>query len=135
MVMSALAGGFQFEVGGWISGCKPGIGRFAAPACRAREFTLQAVLPIIYIVLELLIWVLIIQAVVSWLLVFNVVNARNQVVRAIWQFTNALTEPLLKPIRRIVPSFNGLDLSPLILILLIYLIRNVLAIYVAPYVP
>jgi YggT family protein len=96
---------------------------------------LQAVLPIVYIVLDLLIWVLIAQAVLSWLLVFNVVNARNQVVRAIWQFTNAVTEPLLKPIRRVVKPFNGLDLSPLILMLLIFLIENVLRLYVQPYVP
>lgn len=99
---------------------------------RLQEPFLRSVLDIVFIVLNLFIWVLIIQAVLSWLLVFNVVNARNQVVRAIWQFTNALTEPLLKPIRRMVKPFNGLDLSPLILMLAVYLLQNVLARYVYP---
>ena len=84
---------------------------------------MRAVLDIVFIVLDLFIWVLIAQAVLSWLMVFNVVNPRNQVVRMIWQFTNALTEPLLKPIRRMLPRFNGLDLSPLVLMLIIYLLQ------------
>jgi YggT family protein len=87
------------------------------------------------IILDLLIWVLIIQAVLSWLVTFNVVNARNQVVATIWRFTHALTEPLLKPIRRFLPSFNGLDLSPLVLILIIYLVKDMLFRYVYPVVP
>ena len=87
------------------------------------------------IVLNLMIWILIIQAILSWLVAFNVVNARNQVVGMIWRFTHALTEPVLKPIRRFLPSFNGLDLSPLVLILLIYLIRDLMWRYLYPVVP
>ena len=87
------------------------------------------------IVLNLMIWILIIQAILSWLVAFNVVNARNQVVAMIWRFTHALTEPVLKPIRRFLPSFNGLDLSPLVLILLIYLIRDLMWRYLYPVVP
>jgi YggT family protein len=87
------------------------------------------------IVLDLMVWVLIIQAVLSWLIAFNVVNSRNQVVSLIWGFTHRLTEPFLKPIRRLLPSFNGLDLSPLILILIIYLIRDLMFRYLYPIVP
>lgn len=91
---------------------------------------MRAVLDVVFIVLELYIWVLVIQAILSWLLVFNVVNGRNQVVRTIWQFTHAVTEPLLKPIRSVIKPINGLDLSPLILILLIILTRQILIHYV-----
>jgi YggT family protein len=91
---------------------------------------MRAVLDVVFIVLELYIWVLVIQAILSWLLVFNVVNGRNQVVKTIWQLTHALTEPLLKPIRSVIKPINGLDLSPLILILLIILTRQILIHYV-----
>ncbi len=93
---------------------------------------MKAVLDIVFIILDLLTWILIAQAILSWLLAFNVVNARNQVVATIWRFTHAITEPLLKPIRRMIPSFNGLDLSPLILILLIILVQRVIIHYVYP---
>ncbi|MEZ6029881.1 MAG: YggT family protein [Hyphomonadaceae bacterium] len=91
---------------------------------------MRALLDVVFIVLELYIWVLIAQAILSWLLVFNVVNPRNQVVRTIWQLTHAVTEPLLKPIRSVIRPINGLDLAPLILILLIILTRQVLIHYV-----
>ncbi len=91
-----------------------------------------AVLDIIRIVIQLLMLVLVVQAILSWLLVFNVVNGRNQVVKAIWQFTHALTEPMLKPIRRVIKPINGLDLAPLILILLLILVDRLLIYYVYP---
>ena len=61
-----------------------------------------------------------------------VVNPRNQVVGMIWRFTHAITEPLLKPIRRVIKPFNGLDLTPLVLILVIYLLRDVMWRYIYP---
>ncbi len=91
-----------------------------------------AVLDIIRIVIQLLMMVLVVQAILSWLLVFNVVNGRNQVVKAIWQFTHALTEPMLKPIRSVIKPINGLDLAPLILILLLILVDRLLIYYVYP---
>ena len=91
-----------------------------------------AVLDIIRIVIQLLMLVLVVQAILSWLLVFNVVNGRNQVVKAIWQFTHALTEPMLKPIRSVIKPINGLDLAPLILILLLILVDCLLIYYVYP---
>jgi YggT family protein len=69
-------------------------------------------------------FVLIVQAILSWLLVFGVVNRYNRVVSTIGDITYRLTEPALRPIRRFVPNVGGLDLSFLILVLLIYFIRN-----------
>ena len=93
---------------------------------------MKAVLDIVFIVLELFVWVLIAQAILSWLTAFNVLNGRNQVVSTIWRFTETVTDPFLRPIRRVVRPFNGLDLAPLVLILLVYLIRQVLVHYVYP---
>lgn len=74
--------------------------------------------------LEFFVYLLIAQAIMSWLLAFNVVNYRNQVVRTIWEFLARITEPLLRPIRRILPSFGGIDLSPLVLILIIIFLQR-----------
>lgn len=93
---------------------------------------MRAVLDIVFIVLDIYIWILVIQAVMSWLLVFGVINARNQFVATVWQFLRAVTEPFLKPIRRILPAFNGLDLSPMVLVLLVILIQRVIIYYVYP---
>jgi len=93
---------------------------------------MQSIITVLDVVLQLLIWVLIAQAILSWLLVFNVVNGRNQVVRTIWQVTHAITEPLLKPIRSVIRPFNGLDLAPLVLILVIFLLRDAMWRYLYP---
>ncbi len=76
-------------------------------------------------ILGLLETLIIIVAVLSWLIAFGVVNVYNAAVRTIWDALNALIDPILRPIRRHVPMVNGLDLSPLILILLIELVRSV----------
>lgn len=93
---------------------------------------MKSIILVLDIVLNLLVWVLIIQAVMSWLIAFNVVNRRNQAVWSVWNFLGAVTEPLLKPIRSVVKPFNGIDLSGLILILLIFLIRDVMWRYIYP---
>jgi YggT family protein len=77
-------------------------------------------------VLYLYTWVLIIWVVMSWLIAFNVINTRNRAVYMIGDFLNRLTEPALRPIRRVIPNFGGIDLSPLVLILLLYFLRNLL---------
>ncbi len=82
------------------------------------------VLDLIDTVLSLYMLVLIVQAVLSWLIVFGVVNRYNRAVSMIGDVTYRLTEPVLRPIRRFVPNVGGLDLSFLILVLLIYFIRN-----------
>ena len=70
----------------------------------------------------------------SWLLAFNVLNARSDAVRAIWNGLNGLTEPVLAPIRRVLPAFGGLDLSPIVPLLGIQLVRLMILYYVRPYV-
>lgn len=79
---------------------------------------------VLYLLLEFFIILLIAQAIMSWLLAFNVLNYRNKFVRVVWDTTNRVTEPLLRPIRRILPNLGGLDLSPLILVLVIIFIQR-----------
>jgi YggT family protein len=93
---------------------------------------MRAVLDIILIVLQLYIYLLIAAAVLSWLIAFNVVNVRNPFVRAVGEFLYRITEPLLRPIRSMLPNLGGLDISPVILILIIILIERVIVYYVYP---
>jgi YggT family protein len=62
----------------------------------------------------------------SWLMAFNVINPYNQFVRSLWQGLNALTEPALRPIRRLLPDLGGIDISPLVLILICFFIQSVI---------
>jgi YggT family protein len=75
--------------------------------------------------ITLYIYVIIASAVMSWLIAFNVVNPHNQFVRSIWQALNAVTEPLLRPIRRWMPDLGGIDISPVVLILLCAFVQTV----------
>jgi YggT family protein len=77
-------------------------------------------------VLQLYVYVLIAAAVLSWLVAFNVVNPRNPIVGAIGQFLFAVTEPVLRPIRRLLPNMGGIDISPIIVILIIFFIQSVI---------
>ena len=85
---------------------------------------MRAVLDLILLILDLYTWVIIAVAVMSWLIAFNVVNMYNDVVRSIWTFLNALTEPLLRPIRRVLPNMGGLDISPVVLLLIVGFLRD-----------
>ncbi|MGE5165966.1 MAG: YggT family protein [Sphingobacteriales bacterium] len=76
--------------------------------------------------LTLYIYVLIAMAVMSWLIAFNVVNSRNPIVHTIGEFLYRITEPLLRPIRSLLPNLGGIDVSPVILILLILFIQSVI---------
>jgi YggT family protein len=93
---------------------------------------MRAVLDIILLVLQIYIWLLIAAAVLSWLIAFNVVNTRNAVVAGIAEFLYRITEPLLRPIRSILPNLGGIDVSPVILILIILFIENVIYRYIYP---
>jgi YggT family protein len=77
-------------------------------------------------IITLYVWILIASAVLSWLVAFNVVNPRNQVVAQVGEALWRLTEPALAPIRRFLPSFGGLDISPVVLIIGLFFIRNLL---------
>jgi YggT family protein len=93
---------------------------------------MRAILDVILIVLDLYIWLLIAAAVLSWLVAFNVVNARNQFVAMIGDFLFRITEPVLRPIRNMLPSLGGIDVSPVVLILIIILIKDVIVRYIYP---
>jgi YggT family protein len=103
----------------------------AAPAGGAqingmRVSPMYSLLALISTVIQIYIYILIASAVLSWLIAFNVVNTRNQAVAMIADVLWRLTEPVLRPIRNILPNFGGLDISPVVLILLLYFIRSLL---------
>ncbi len=93
---------------------------------------MRAVLDIIMLVLQIYIWLLIAAAVLSWLIAFNVVNTRNPVVSSVAEFLYRITEPVLRPIRNMLPNLGGIDVSPVILILIILFLENVIVRYVYP---
>lgn len=93
-----------------------------------------ALLSVVNIVLDLFKWVMLAMIIMSWLISFNVINTRNQFVYSVWQILNQLTEPVLRPIRRMLPNMNGLDLSPLVVFLIIMFIQQFIALYVVNWV-
>jgi YggT family protein len=95
---------------------------------------MRALIDVILLALQLYIYLLIAAAVLSWLIAFNVVNTRNQFVAMLADFLFRITEPALRPIRNLMPNLGGIDISPVILILIIILIENILVYYVRPVV-
>src|SRR6202171_1111855 len=79
------------------------------------------------------IWLLIAQAILSWLLAFSVVNRHNRAVAVIGDFLYRVTEPALRPIRSILPNFGGIDISPVVLILILHFLRILIDEDLAPY--
>ena len=74
--------------------------------------------------ITLYVWILIASAILSWLVAFNVVNPQNTFVRNLGEFLWRVTEPVLAPLRRILPNLGGIDISPVLLIIGLYFIRN-----------
>lgn len=93
-----------------------------------------ALIQTIVMALDLYWWVIIASAIFSWLYAFNVVNSRNQFVGSIGNMLYRLTEPALRPIRRFIPDLGGIDISPIILLLLLFFLRQFLLTTVAPLV-
>ena len=93
---------------------------------------MRAVLDVVMVALDLYTWLIIISAVLSWLIAFNVINTRNQFVASVWEFLYRVTEPALRPIRRLLPNLGGIDISPIILLLLIFFIQQVIRHYLYP---
>ncbi len=93
---------------------------------------MRSILDIILLILQIYVWLLIAAAVLSWLVAFNVVNTRNQVVAVIGDFLYRITEPVLRPIRSVMPNLGGLDISPIIVILLIFFLQSVIVRYIYP---
>ncbi|MFO0292678.1 MAG: YggT family protein [Rhodospirillales bacterium] len=87
---------------------------------------MNAIARLIDTVITLYIWVLIAQAILSWLIAFNVVNGYNQFIRGLAEFLWRATEPALRPLRRFVPAIGGVDITPIVLILVLYFLRDLL---------
>lgn len=93
---------------------------------------MRSILYVILIALDLYIWLLIAAAVLSWLVAFNVVNSRNQFVAMVGDFLFRVTEPVLRPVRNMLPSLGGIDVSPVVVILIIILIKDIIVRYIYP---
>ncbi len=93
--------------------------------------TLNPIVFLLYQVINIYIWLLIISVVMSWLVSFNVINTSNRFVYLVGDFLYRITEPLLAPVRRFLPFMGGLDISPVVLILLLYTLQYSLIYYFA----
>jgi YggT family protein len=94
----------------------------------ASEFVcpMNLIVDILRILLNVVWWIIIVQAIMSWLIAFNVINTHNEFVRQIWGTLDRMTEPLYRPIRKILPDFGGLDLSPLVVLVGLAILDRVL---------
>ncbi|WP_425407477.1 YggT family protein [Hwanghaeella sp.] len=90
------------------------------------EVILFSLIQVIHIALNLYLWCIIISAVLSWLVAFNVVNTSNRFVYMIGDFLYRITDPALRPIRQFLPNLGGIDISPVILIFIIYFLQSLL---------
>ncbi len=91
-----------------------------------------ALIQTIVLALDLYWWIIIASAIFSWLYAFNVINSRNQFVGAIGNFLFRVTEPALRPIRKVMPDLGGIDISPIVLLLVLFFVRQLLLTTVAP---
>lgn len=87
---------------------------------------MQIILEILNILLQVLQWIIIIQIVFSWLVAFNVINMRNELLNNIYELLRRMTEPLYRPIRKILPDFGMIDISPMIVLLGIIVMQSVI---------
>ncbi len=90
---------------------------------------MQSLLLLIDMILNLYIWLLLIWVILSWLITFDIINVRNRLVYLVSDFLNRITEPVLRPIRRVVPLVGGIDLSPVVLIFAIIFLRSLMREY------
>ena len=82
-------------------------------------------LDIVQLLLTVFTFIIVAQAILSWLIAFNVINTYNEFVRALWNGLKVITEPFYRPIRRVLPDFGALDISPLVLLLILYILNNI----------
>ena len=88
---------------------------------------IYALLSTLNLILSPVWWVFLIMIIMSWLISFNVINTRNQFVAGVWRALNQVTDPILRPIRRIIPPMGGLDLSPIIVFIIIFFLQQLIA--------
>jgi YggT family protein len=96
---------------------------------------MKPLIEVILILLDIYWWIVIAAVIVSWLIAFNVINTRHHAVAMITDLLYRMTEPVFRPIRNMMPNLGGLDLSPLIVLLIIFVLRAWLADYIYPAVP
>ena len=87
---------------------------------------MYSVLMLIDRIIDIYVWVIILSAVLSWLVAFDIINMRNRFIYLVGDTLNRLTEPVYRPIRRFLPDMGGLDLSPLIVILGLWFLRDLM---------
>ncbi len=87
---------------------------------------LRAVIDILIMLLWVLSIIIIVQAIMSWLVAFNVINTHNDFVRSLLYALDRITAPLYRPIRKIMPDFGGIDFSPIVVLLLIWVLQRLL---------
>jgi YggT family protein len=88
------------------------------------EFMAFAIFQTLMILLNVAKWIIIIQAVISWLVAFNIINTSSDFVRTVWTGLERMTEPLYRPIRRVMPDLGALDLSPMVVLLIIIILQQ-----------
>ena len=92
---------------------------------------MKSVLILLDSVITIYIWILIINALLSWLIAFNVLNTSNRLVYSLLDISYKITDPLLKSIRNFLPNLGNIDVSPVVLILLLMFVRNLIFEYLA----
>ncbi|MGA1342432.1 MAG: YggT family protein [Hyphomonas sp.] len=90
---------------------------------------MKAILDVVLAILNLASWIIIIQAILSWLVVFRVLDLRNSIAASIWGALERITEPVYRPIRNMLPQMSGLDITPLIVLLIIFFLQQVIVRY------
>ena len=93
---------------------------------------MKSVLILLDSVITIYIWILIINALLSWLIAFNVLNTSNRLVYSLLDISYKITDPLLRPIRNFLPNLGNIDISPVVLILLLMFLRNLIFEFLAP---
>ena len=90
------------------------------------DVVLASVIRVVSAAIELYSWIIVINAVLSWLIAFNVVNQSNKLIYMIGDFSYRITEPALRPIRKMMPNLGGMDVAPVVLILLLILVKDII---------
>ena len=93
---------------------------------------MKSILILLDSVVSIYIWILIINAILSWLIAFNILNTSNRLVYYLLDVSYKMTDPLLRPIRNFLPNLGGIDISPVVLILILMFLRNLVFEYLAP---
>jgi YggT family protein len=92
---------------------------------------MYALFQLVDTIISIYIWIIIIQVILSWLVAFKVVNTGNRVIYVIGDALFRLTEPVMRPVRKLIPAIGGFDLSPVVVILLLVFIRNLIVVDLA----